>query len=146
MLVNKSQLIRRECLGSVTLVWCHSWVWMGTTLPSCFLWVHGFEWARAMRSLICVPCFVFERGVRIPALMSWVLVSCRGLDTHTPCSVSYCEHAVSSSLVCVLFCPGVLFCVTVMNGSGDWPGREELLNKVLFWGGFAHKKYSSKIL
>ncbi len=59
-----------------------------------------------MRSLICEPCFVLERGVRILELMSLVSVSCRG-----SCSVSLCERAVSSSLGRTLFCPCVLcFC------------------------------------
>ncbi len=46
------------------------------TLPSClvFMWACGFECAQAVRSLVCVPCFVLERGVRIPAFMSWVSI------------------------------------------------------------------------
>ncbi len=47
--------------------------------------------------------------VRIPALMSWVSVSCRGSDTCAPRSVSLCECAVMSSLGRALFCPCV-FC------------------------------------
>ncbi len=73
------------------------------------MWAHGFECARTVRSLVCVPCFVFERGVRIPALMSWVL--CRGSDTRAPFSVSLCECAISSSLGRTLFCPRVFCCV-----------------------------------
>ncbi len=42
--------------------------------------------------------------------MSWVSVLCRGSDTRTPCSVSFCEHAVSSLLGHMLFCPRVLWC------------------------------------
>ncbi len=42
-----------------------------------------------VRSLICVHCFVLERGVRIPALMSWVSVSCGGSDTRAPRSVFF---------------------------------------------------------
>ncbi len=61
---------------------------------------------RTVRSLICLPCFVLECGVQIPALMSWFW--CRGSDTHSPCSVSLCECAVSSSLGHILFCPHVL--------------------------------------
>ncbi len=34
-----------------------------------------------------------------------------GSDTHAPCSVSFYEHAVSSSLGYVLFCPRVAFFV-----------------------------------
>ncbi len=45
---------------------------------------------------------MLERGVRFPALMSWVSVSCRGSDTHAPRSVSLCECAVSSLLSCAL--------------------------------------------
>ncbi len=74
------------------------------------MWVHGFECARAVRSLVCVPCFVLERGVWIPALMSWVSVSCRGSDTRAPFSVIVwvCglefprPHALLST--CVLLC------------------------------------------
>ncbi len=101
-----------NCQGSVTSVWRHSWFCgRALILPSCsvFMWARGFECARAVRSLVCVPCFMLERGVRIPALMSWV--SCRGSDTRAPCSVSLCECAVSSSLDCVLFCPRVFCCV-----------------------------------
>ncbi len=61
-----------------------------------------------VRSLVCVPCFVLECGVRIPALMPLVSVSCRDSDTHAPCSVSLCECAVSSSLSRAFFCPRVL--------------------------------------
>ncbi len=104
-----------NCQGSVTSVWRHSWFYdRALILPSCsvFMWARGFECARAVRSLVCVPCFMLERGVRIPALMSWV--SCRGSDTRAPCSVSLCECAVSSSLDCVLFCPRV-FCFVVLH-------------------------------
>ncbi len=45
--------------------------------------------------------FHVERGVRIPALMSWVSVTWRGLDTHTPRSVSLCECACIS---CYILC------------------------------------------
>ncbi len=81
------------------------------SLPS---WACGFERARAVRSLVCMPCFVLERGVRIPALMSWVSVSCQGSDTRAPCSVLLCECAVSSSLGRALFCPLVL-CFVVLH-------------------------------
>ncbi len=73
-------------------------------------------------------CFVLERGVRIPALLSWVSVSYRGSDTRAPCSVSFWEHAVSSSLCRVLFCLRVLLhvvrvlsaaCIHVMS-CGVW--------------------------
>ncbi len=52
---------------------------------------------------------MLERGVRIPALMSWVSVLCWGSDTSALRSVSLCECAVSSSLDRTLFCPHV-FC------------------------------------
>ncbi len=73
-------------------------------LPSypVFTWACGFEHARAARSLVCVPCFMLERGVRILAFMSWVSVSCRDSDTRAPRSVSLCECAVSSSCFVVL--------------------------------------------
>ncbi len=37
------------------------------TLPSCpdFMWVRGFECARAVRSLAWMPCLMLERGVQI---------------------------------------------------------------------------------
>ncbi len=93
------------------------------------MWARGFECARAVRSLVCVPCFVLERGVRIPALMSWVSVSCRGLDTRAPCSVSLCERAarvrsaacslVHVCCVCVWCCTQFAFlsdaCIHVMS-------------------------------
>ncbi len=68
------------------------------------VWACGLECARIVRSLVWVFCFVLERGVRIPALVSWVSVSCRGSDTRAPCSVLLCERAVSSVLGRVLFC------------------------------------------
>ncbi len=85
------------------------------------MWVRGFECARAARSLVCVPCFVLERGVRIPALMSWVSVSCRGSDTRAPCSVSLCERAArvrsaARSLVHVCCVCVVLHAVRVFIG------------------------------
>ncbi len=60
------------------------------------MWVCSSRALSRLRALFCV---------RIPALVSWVSVSCRGSDTRAPCSVLLCERAVSSvrSLVCV-FC------------------------------------------
>ncbi len=69
-------------------------------------------------SAVLEPCalssaclfFVLERGVRIPALISWVSVSCRGFGhSRCLCSVSLCECAILSSLgallsTCVLWC------------------------------------------
>ncbi len=63
-----------------------------------------------VRSLVCVSYFMLERGVRIPALMSWVSVLCRGSDTHAPFSVIVWvgglefarPHALLST--CVLLC------------------------------------------
>ncbi len=52
-----------------------------------FMWERGFECARVARSLVCVPCFMLERGVWIPALMSWVSVTWQGSDTRAPFSV-----------------------------------------------------------
>ncbi len=54
---------------------------------------------------------MLERGVRIPALMSWVLVLRQGSDTQAPRSVSLWECAVWSSLGRTLFCPRVFCCV-----------------------------------
>ncbi len=70
--------------------------------------------ARAVHSLVCMPCFVLERGVLISTLISWVLVSWRVLDTHAPCSVLLCECAVSGLLSHALFCPRV-FCVVARS-------------------------------
>ncbi len=105
------------------------WPWLRSSI------IHGFEtepwysrhvWIsceraassvlECVRSLVCVPCFMLERGVRIPALMSWVSVTCRGSDSRTPRSVSLCECAVSSSLGRTLFCSRacVLSCCHVL--------------------------------
>ncbi len=62
-------------------------------------------------SLVCVSCFMLERGVRIPALMSWLLVLCRGSDTRALRSFSLWESAVSSSLGTAHSCPRVFCCV-----------------------------------
>ncbi len=53
-----------------------------------------FECARAVRSLVCVPCFVLERGVRIPALMSWVSVFVSGFG-HSRSVFCHCVSARS---------------------------------------------------
>ncbi len=75
-----------------------------------FMWARGFECARVARSLVCVPCFLLERGVWIPALMSWVLVTWRGSDTRAPFSVivwvrglEFARHRALLS-TCVLLC------------------------------------------
>ncbi len=94
-----------------------------------FMWARGFECARVARSLVCVPCFTLERGVWIPALMSWVSVTWRGSDTRAPFSVivwvrglefarhrallSTCVlllHAVRVSIGCMHLCY-ILCCV-----------------------------------
>ncbi len=95
------------CQGSVTSVWCYSWFCdRALILLSClgFMWARGFECARPVRSLVCVPCFVLERGVRIPALMSWASVTWRGSDTRAPRSVSLCSLAACFHVVisCVI--------------------------------------------
>ncbi len=79
-----------------------------TPVMSCFhVSARGFDdCARAVRSPVCVPCFVLERGVRIPALMSWDSVFVSGLHF-----LSLCECAVSSSLDYALSCPCVFCCV-----------------------------------
>ncbi len=83
-------------------------------LPSCtvFYVIVRLRVCSSRRSLICVPCFVLERGVRIPALMSWVSVSCRGLDTRAPCSVSFSGIPVLSSRV---LCFMLLHAVRVLS-------------------------------
>ncbi len=75
-----------------------------------FMWARGFECARVARSLVCVPCFMLERGVWIPALMFWVSVTWRGSDIRTPFSVivwvrglEFARHRALLS-TCVLLC------------------------------------------
>ncbi len=65
----------------------------------------------SVRLRVCVPCFVLERGVRIPALVSWISVWYWGSDIRAPCSVLLCECAVSSSLDLAVCCPRVLYFV-----------------------------------
>ncbi len=74
------------------------------------MWARGFECARVARSLVCMPCFMLERGVWIPALMSLVSVTWRGSDTHAPFSViawvrglEFARHRALLS-TCVLLC------------------------------------------
>ncbi len=75
-----------------------------------------FLCARAMHSLIYMPCFVIERGVWIPALMSWVSVrfghsrsmfffvvwAC-GLEFARPCALLslWCTQFVFLSAACI---------------------------------------------
>ncbi len=75
-----------------------------------FMWARGLECARVARSLVCVPCFMLEHGVWIPALMSWVLVTWRGSDTRAPFSVivwvrglEFARHRALLS-TCILLC------------------------------------------
>ncbi len=94
-----------------------------------FMWARGFECAGVARSLVCVPCFMLEHGVWIPALMSWVSVTWWGSDTRAPFSVIVCArsrvrsaprtlvhvcfvvlHAVRVSIGCVHLC-FILCCV-----------------------------------
>ncbi len=97
--------------GSVTSVWCHSWVLWQSKLPSCpvFMWTRGFECTRAVRSLVCVPCFVLERDARIQHY--WLEFRFRWVRTLTLPFLSRCVSVrVSSSLGCALFSSRV-FCV-----------------------------------
>ncbi len=57
--------------GSVTSVWFYSW-FCDRALHSRHVRVscECFERARAVCSLVCVPCFMLGRGVQIPELMS----------------------------------------------------------------------------
>ncbi len=80
-----------------------------------FMWARGFECARVTRSLVCVPCFMLERGVWIPALMSLVSVTWRGSDTRAPFSVivwvrglEFARHRALLS-TCVLCCTQFVF-------------------------------------
>ncbi len=57
----------------------------------------------SVRSLVCVPCFMLERGVWVPPLMSWVSVSrstfCLVLEA---CGLEFAQpHALLST--CVVF-------------------------------------------
>ncbi len=101
--------------GSVTSVWCHSWVLWQSKLPSCpvFMWTRGFECTRAVRSLVCVPCFVLERDARIQHY--WLEFRFRWVRTLTLPFLSRCVSVrVSSSLGCALFSSRV-FCVFVCS-------------------------------
>ncbi len=85
------------------------------TLPSCpvFMWVWVRVWVRVRvrvrvrHSLACMPCLMLERGVRIPALMSFV--SGFGHSRSAFCLVMWVcglEFARSRALLsmCVLWC------------------------------------------
>ncbi len=104
-----------------------------------FMWARGFECARVARSLVCVPCFMLERGVWIPALMSWVSVTWRGSDTRAPFSVIVCArsrvrsaprtlvhvcfvvlHAVRVSIGCVHLCYILCLCFCLVWTCGLW--------------------------
>ncbi len=67
-----------------------------TPVMSCFhVSARGFDdCARAVRSPVCVPCFVLERGVRIPALMSWDSVFVSGFR-HSRSIFCHCVSARS---------------------------------------------------
>ncbi len=77
-----------------------------------FMWARGFEYARVAHSLICVPCFMLERGVWFPALMSWVSVTWRGSDTRAPFSVIVWVRGLEFARHCALLSMGVLLCCT----------------------------------
>ncbi len=80
------------------------------------MWVHGFECARALRSLVCVPCFLLEHGVRIPALMSCVSVSCRGF-AHSRSIFCLVVWACGRKFVCpcALLSTCIVFCVVACS-------------------------------
>ncbi len=77
------QASKQPCLSGL----CHFGLVLFTVLwqspDTVMSWFHVSECARvrSVHSLVCVSCVVLECGVRIPALMSWVSVSCRGSDT-----------------------------------------------------------------
>ncbi len=96
------------CQGSVSLVTLVLWQSPETPVMSCFYVSARLRVCSSRVLSVCVPCFVLERGVRIPALMSWLLVLWRGSDTRAPCYVLLCECAVSSSLGRALFWSRVL--------------------------------------
>ncbi len=77
-----------------------------------FMWARGFECARVARSLVCVPCFMLERGVWIPAFCH--CVSARSRVRSAPRTlVHVCFvvlHAVRVSIGCVHLCY-ILCCV-----------------------------------
>ncbi len=71
------------------------WQSPDTPVMSCFhVSARGFDCARAVRSLVCVPCFMLERGVRIPALMSWDSVFVSGFR-HSRSVFCHCVSARS---------------------------------------------------
>ncbi len=65
------------------------------TLLSClvFMWVRSFECARALRSLVCVPCFVLERGVQIPVFRR---VLC--------CCTQFVFYRLRAFMLCLVLC------------------------------------------
>ncbi len=88
------------------------WQSPDTPVMSCFhVNVRGFDCARAVRSLVCVPCFVLERGVRIPALMSWDSVFVSGFE-HSRSIFCHCVSARSQVRSTARSpCPRVFCCV-----------------------------------
>ncbi len=53
----------------------------------------GFECARALRSLVCVPCFVLERGVQIPVFRR---VLC--------CCTQFVFYRLRAFMLCLVLC------------------------------------------
>ncbi len=113
-----------------------------------FMWARGFECARVARSLVCVPCFMLERGVWIPALMFWVSVTWRGSDTRAPFSVivwvrglEFARHRALLSTCVLLCCTQFVFlsaaCIyVVMSCVNTW--LMSFLISCVFMSCFAH--------
>ncbi len=71
------------------------WQSPDTPVMSCFhVSARGFDCAWAVCSLVCVPCFVLERGVWILALMSWDSVFVSGYG-HSHSVFCHCVSARS---------------------------------------------------
>ncbi len=82
-----------------------------------FMWARGFECARVARSLVCVPCFMLECGVWIPALMSLVSVTGFGHSRSIFCHcVSARSRVRSAPRTLVHVCFVVLHAVRVSIG------------------------------
>ncbi len=109
--------------GGVVSGFCHFglglfmvlWQSPDTPVMSCFhVSARSFDCAWAMRSLVYVPCFVLERGVRIPAFISWDSVFVSGFGH----SRSIFCHCVSvRSRVCSTVRSPVHVCFVVLHAA-----------------------------
>ncbi len=114
-------------------------------LPSCpvFMWARGFDCARAVRSLVCMHCFMLERGVRIPhsclEFRFRVGVRTLALQVLSLCG-SVRSRVRSAACSSVLMCYVVFFlsaaCIHVMSCVNTW--LMSFLISCMFMSCFAH--------